>query len=360
MPEKALMKKTLTTVVVIFILGLCASGADAAGVPALRIQAWTPSPALPRVPMDLTPTLPAPGLVREPEFTWGLTNTLHWSTDSVLLWLRPLNMTLLFFEIQASAQGREWWGFVDAGVDSATFENLPEGVPMEFRLRYYARDASGTYFLSRWSEPQKSIQDNHLPLITGWNIAKLQQTRSGNWVEGRTVAVHLSAVDTSGGKIMEAVIRESGAGGDHVLLFDFQHPQTRVDTTLIYSIHAPPNSGLRLSLQIRDVSGQSSIVHSIDFFWWQGEGTPAMVCFPNPFRPDRDQLSTIKVGEDGANEALIFDPFGNQVRILTKNSDQLFFEWDGKNGRGEIVSNGAYLCVLKNNQRQYCKIMVRK
>jgi hypothetical protein len=354
------MNKRSVMAIVVFIAGFCALGAATVRAESMRFQAWPSPSALPRIPQDLTPTLPAPVLLREPEFTWGLSNTLHWSTDSVLKKLRPLNMALLFFEIQASTSGREWWGFVDAGVDSATFENLPEGVSMEFRLRYYGRDASGAYLLSQWSLPQKSIQDNHLPQITALKIAGLQQTLSGNWVQGQNISIQLSAVDTSGGKIMEAVVREVGPAGDHMLIYDFQRPQTRIDTVLSYGVHAPPNQKTQIRIQVKDVSGQVSKIHSLDFFWWPSDDPSRMVCFPNPFNPGHGQWSTIKIDEPGHTEARILDPFGNLVRVLNKSSDQLFFEWDGKNGRGEIVSNGAYLCVLKESQRLYCKIMVRK
>jgi len=329
-----------------------------------RTQAWTSdriTSLFPAVPMDLQPTLPPPQLIREPEFTWGLTNTLHWSSDSVIAKLKPLQVTLLFFEIQARYRDQELWGFVSTGVDSARFTDLPEGLSIEYRLRYYAKDVSGAYLLSQWSQPQTSIQDNHPPILERWDIVGMQKTLSGNWVLGRDISIHLKAVDNGGGKIMEAVLREIGPSLDSTRLYDFQNPKASIDTTLSYRILESENRIAELRMSVKDVSGKPSTPSSISFFWWPSDVQDnRMVCFPNPFNPDRGQLSTIKLDRPGSVEARILDPFGNLVRVLQKQNDQLFFEWDGKNERGETVSNGAYLCVSKENQRLYCKIVVLK
>ncbi|HEX9933793.1 MAG TPA: hypothetical protein VGB38_01250 [bacterium] len=327
-----------------------------------RVQAWNPPPAvlrLPAVPSDLQPTLPAPTLKRETEYTWGRSNTLFWSTDSVLKRL-PQDVSLLFFEVQALFSGNEWWGFVDAGTDSAVFEGLPEGIPIEYRLRYYGRGAGEIYLLSHWSASQVSIQDNHPPAMLSWSVVGIQQTQSGNWVVGQSPSIQILAEDSNGGKIMEAAIREIGPAGDHILFVDFQRPRARIDTMVSYTLQAPRNRQTELSVWVKDVSGQSSPSSSMKLSWWQESGEPKMLCFPNPFNPDRGQWSTVKVSEPGTTEARVLDPFGNLVRILRKQPDQKFFQWDGRNEGGQTVSNGAYLCVLKENQRLYCKIVVLK
>ncbi len=346
----------------VFVLAFCFVTVTRGDV--RRTQAWTSDRIMSRfqaIPLDLQPTLPPPRLSREPEFTWGLNNTLYWSIDSVTTMLKPLGATLLFFEIQASYNNQELWGFVGADVDSARFTDLPEGMSIEYRLRYYAQNTSGTYLLSQWSQPQTSIQDNHPPVLEQWDIVGMQKTLSGNWVIGRDISVHLKAEDKNGGKIMEAVLREMGPSLDSTRVYDFQHPKASIDTTLSYRILESENRITELRILVKDVSGRPSASSSISFFWWSSDAQDnRMVCFPNPFNPDRGQLSTIKLDRPGSVETRILDPFGNLVRVLHKQNDQLFFEWDGKNEHGETVSNGAYLCVSKENQRLYCKIVVLK
>lgn len=329
-----------------------------------RLQAWQSnsiSSRYPSIPLDLQPTLPAPVLFREPEFSWGLSNALHWSSDSVSSILKPIGARLLFFEIQAVYPGNELWGFVETGVDSAQFVDLPESIRIEYKLRYYAQTGAGSYEMSHWSIPQYSIQDNHFPKLKNWDIAGLQKTFSGNWVVGRTISIHFQAEDSSGGKIMKVLLREISLSGDRTFQYDFQRPAVQVDTTIPYIISAPNHTEIELRIGVVDVSGQPSPMESIRFFWWPPEGdTAGMICFPNPFNPESGQISTIKLDSPGHTEARIFDPFGNQIRVLYKESGNRFFEWNGRNDRGIIVSNGAYFCVLRDNQRLYCKIVVLK
>ena len=330
-----------------------------------RIQAFPNPDAIaalaPLLPSDLEPTLPAPVLVHEPEFTWGLSNTLHWSSDSVRKKLAPPGTILLFFEIQARFSNQELWGFVNPDVDSATFHGLPEGVKIEYRLRYYAIAPSGTHLLSAWSAAEYSVQDARTPTLDEWTIAGLQRTTTHNWVVGQNVSLRVKATDSFGGKIQEVVVHERSAHSDSTMYFDITPPQSNLDAVFPYRIRSPAHIPIDMSLWVVDVSGHTSAAVPLAFFWWPAdEGENRMVCFPNPFNPDRGQVSTIKTDLAGLTEARIFDPFGSLVKVLQKSVDHGFFEWDGKNDRGNTVSNGAYLCVARGDKRMYCKIVVLK
>ena len=115
------------------------------------------------MPNDLEPSLPAPALYPEPECTWGFSNTIFWNRDSIEVLVSALNMRLLFYEVQATFSDIELWAFPKVSADSATFTNppdgLPEGISINYRLRYYAEDAAHNYAMSYWSEPESSIQD---------------------------------------------------------------------------------------------------------------------------------------------------------------------------------------------------------
>ena len=95
------------------------------------------------MPADINPSLPAPSLFPEPEYTWGFTNTIYWNRDSIETIVNDLNMDLLFFEVMATFHDTVLWAFPKASADSATFTNdpngLPEGIPIDYQLRYYAK-----------------------------------------------------------------------------------------------------------------------------------------------------------------------------------------------------------------------------
>jgi hypothetical protein len=246
-------------------------------------------------------------------------------------------------------------------VDSATFNGLPEGIKIEYRLRYYALSPSGIHLLSHWSMPEYSVQDARTPTVQAWTIVGLQRTSTGNWVEGRSVSLRIQAIDSYGGKIQEVVVRERSALNDSTLYIDITPPVSSLDAVLSYDIRSPAHAPIDMSVWVVDVSGHTSPAMPLHFFWWPAEEAEnRMVCFPNPFNPDRGQVSTIKTDLPDLTRARIFDPFGYLVKVLRKSAEDGFFEWDGKNDRGDPVANGAYLCVAEGDKRMYCKIVVLK
>jgi hypothetical protein len=137
--------------------------------------------------------------------------------------------------------------------------------------------------------------------------------------------------------------------------YDIEPPKQAIDMLIPYTIRAEEHESVILSIWVIDVAGQNSEIRSKAFFWWEYE---EMVCFPNPFNPDRGEISTITLEGADITEAKIFDSFGNLVRILRKESSVTFFEWDGRNGCGEVVGKGGYICVVDQGRRLYCKIAV--
>ena len=80
---------------------------------------------------------------------------------------------------------------------------------------------------------------------------------------------------------------------------------------------------------------------------------------PNPFNPNIESTILV-VKTEGLKplEVNIYDLFGNHVKKISipagERYNQVF--WDGKNGKGEIVANGGYLCIVKTDS----KILSRK
>jgi len=316
---------------------------------------------LQKMNMDIEPTLPPPRLVPEREYTWSWENTIYWYGDSVRVWLSQIGSILLFFEARANYVDTELWGFVNADVDSATFVNLPEGIPIEYRVRYFAQDSIGRYQVSYWSSPETSIQDAEPPVVDRERSGVLDLEESGGkrWVNGPAIRIRVVATDSTFGKVMQIAIREKSAAVDDTLFYDIDTPSMNVETVIPYTMRSPQKIPVTLSWWAYDLAEQPSFQQSVSIFWWPPEeGKGRLICFPNPFNPDQGGISTIKVGVSGVTEAEIFDLFGNLVRVLHKDASASFFEWDGRNGRGDMVSKGGYFCVVKGNPQLYCKIAV--
>jgi hypothetical protein len=316
-----------------------------------------------KMPVKIDPSLPGPRLLSEPEYSLGRENTIYWSSDSIRSILNPLNMKLIDFEVQAIFNNIELYGPVKPDVDSATFiyepDGLPEGIPIEYRLRYWAQDLSGLYYLSHWSLPEISIQDNRVPVLIQWDILHLQESNGTKWAIGPTLQNHVVASDSILGKIMQIVIHEKSEMIDDTFYYDLDYPSIYIDSTFPYTMWSAEKEPVILSLWIVDVAGQISNKWTKPFFWWPYEGREGkIVCFPNPFNPDRGEKSIIKVDIPDVTEARIFDPFGNFIRILKKDKSDRFFEWDGKNQNKKLVSNGGYICTIQNEENHYCKIAV--
>jgi hypothetical protein len=360
------MKSTrIPTCFLVLIFGLLASGPLSGGTG--RDPAWRTSPRTAAIqsamPRDLEPALPAPRLLREPEFTLGESNTLAWPADSIETALGTAGFTLLFYEIQAaySSNGSTevLWGFADAGTDSAVFNGLPEGPSIAYRLRYYAENAAGVYGLSFWSENQASIQDAHPPVLSRWEILGLQSGETARWIIGPSLNHRIIASDLPTGRVMEVFIHEKSGSVDDTVVYDIVPPRTEVDTVLtMNALKTPAHEPVTLSLWVRDRAGQPSELQSVVLFWIPREEF-RMYSFPNPFRPARGEIAVIQVPAPDAGALRIFDPFGGLVRILRKSgAADLFFQWDGRNDRGDLVSTGGYICVVEGHEKQYCKIAV--
>jgi hypothetical protein len=319
---------------------------------------------LPQVPNDLSPTLSAPRLLHEPEYTIGIRNVLYWPADSIETASVSAGWNLLFYEIQARYPSQDstvtLWGYVEAGQDSAVFTGLPEGVQIEYRLRYYARTGSGQFGLSRWSDPQVSIQDAHPPVLEEAEIVGLQRGSAVRWISGRNLAVRVRSNDAPAGKVMELAVREQSAFVDDTVFFDIVPPKSSVDSVFSTVIlKTPEHQPVTLTVWVIDVSGQTSESAFSTLFFWMPDEETRMFCFPNPFNPAKNEISVIQVRIPEAKTAKIFDPFGNMVCILhKKDPSDSFFEWNGRNQRGEVVANGGYLCVVEGQEKLYCKIAV--
>ncbi|MCJ7813351.1 hypothetical protein MUP95_08570, partial [bacterium] len=180
-----------------------------------------------------------------------------------------------------------------------------------------------------------------------------------SWTVGPTISIHVVASD-SNGQVMELGIRERNATGDYYLYHAFEPPCDSVDVTIPYTMRSDEKELSTLTIWVIDVAEQQSEALSLNLFWWPDEDKEKIICFPNPFNPDKNETSVIKINaaNEEITEARIFDPFGNLVQVLNKDVTKDFFEWDGTNKHGDMVSNGGYICLISGQSPFYCKIAV--
>jgi len=80
--------------------------------------------------------------------------------------------------------------------------------------------------------------------------------------------------------------------------------------------------------------------------------------YPNPFNP-AEEAGHIRVilGNDDQIDVAIYDVIGNLVVNLVRRhpvtgGTALVLDWDGRNGRGDLVANGVYYVHLHSNLKQ--------
>lgn len=336
-----------------------------------KIQAWQTTEEVTSIYMQLTdvePSLPPPELESEAEaeYTMGNENTLYWNSARVKANLDE-GISLVLFEIQARYDDKVLWGTVDAdeGVDSATFVGLPEGVPIFYWLRYFAQDSNNEYRLSYWSEDTVcSIQDASPPVLdlVKSKILEVRSCGGSRWVEGQEIEMQIVAMDNI--KIKGLAICE----GSDTTFNNFRDPSSLINERIPYTINSPMKETIVLSWWVYDVasdttSRDTTIQRSLEtasdtIFWYPSQMVErGGICYPNPFNPERDKIS-IEFDAPDVSEVRIYDPFGNLIRILQKEQNESYFQWDGTNERGSVVSNGGYLCITKEYRDMYCKIAV--
>ncbi|MFH1860233.1 MAG: FlgD immunoglobulin-like domain containing protein [bacterium] len=109
-------------------------------------------------------------------------------------------------------------------------------------------------------------------------------------------------------------------------------------------------------------------VHRIDYACVDAMGNPGpimssslfvmpemlgeLINYPNPFSPNTDGFTIIEYYLDSPIdvEIRIYNLFGDLVRNMDVPSDKACTQqvrWDGKNGCGDIVGNGGYVCVVR-------------
>ena len=334
-------------------------------------QAWPEKAEINALsPLDLQlidPSLPAPRLRWQREYSKGLSNTVYWYADDTEIYVESEGFTFLYYEIQASYQTEHGitvlWGLEEAGVDSATFVNLPEGVEIAYNLRYFARNPEGGFLMSWWSDSLIVIQDNIRPSLDQQRsgIINISSPAGQQWVDGDTLNIRIAASDSYPGKVMQIGVREQSNDIDLITYHQVIPPLTSVDTVIVHKLFSGPKRSIEISWWVVDIALHESDTQYVDIAIWPPEdGYEQLIVFPNPFNPFEDDGCKIRIGFEGEQTVHIFDAFGQLIRTLKKGSNEQFVVWDGRNNRNQIVGNGGYICVLEGKNSVYSKIAVLK
>ncbi|MFQ5637744.1 MAG: FlgD immunoglobulin-like domain containing protein [bacterium] len=186
-----------------------------------------------------------------------------------------------------------------------------------------------------------SIQDQTAPVIEFLTIQDSDSVDGKIWVFERDIEINIKARDKAPGEIWRYQIIENGQEGEVTNFAFFSTEQNQpIPYTLLASGSQP--RPVRLEVRIFDGANNRSSELGVDFIFQ--EGIPRMYAFPNPFNPMARDI-VIRLAETAEDEVRIYDFFGNLVRTIVEKANRHDFVWDGRNGNGEMVANGGYICV---------------
>jgi hypothetical protein len=265
-----------------------------------------------------------------PGFTAGLSREVCWSVSGALASLQ------LFLDEGCNSSVDD--SIVLQSLTSAqchTFENLRDGQSYCYWL--VGNDEQQRVVKS---DTVRSIQDNTAPVIE--NVLFRGDSLDGRfWVYDRLLKFDLIARDAPPGEVREYEIIENNLPP---WLEAVNKPSARINEPVIFPLQSVGNSPIEITLSIRVFDGAEnpSTVRTLRVFLQ--ENLPRMFAFPNPFNP-MTEPATIRLSDPAETELKIYDFFGNLVQTLTYKPNSHDFVWDGRNGRGERVANGGYICV---------------
>ena len=290
-------------------------------------------------------------------------NTVYWESELLNVSLQKYNSLenthyqIIFYEVEAKWADNCFWGYVDADIDSATFvfKQVPRDT-VYYHLRYYVQDTeSKEYRLSKWSNPVWSVQDIYPPIINFVSISKLETSNDRYWANGNLLEIHLSALDSIPGRLNKIIIKENSKKREEISLSS--KPQY-IDTTFQYMLKSSMKNSIDFLIELMDCSGQTAQYCKQPLYWLPlNEEKDEPYCFPNPVNLD-ENTATIKYSNTTYNKAVIVDIFGNFVKEIKRNKNEVLFKWDGRNFRRQKVSTGGYIFYIEGNKNIWCKIAV--
>lgn len=282
----------------------------------------------------------------EPQFTAGRSNEICWQTFGSLASLQ------IFRDENSDGVADDSVKFTDPAASCYTFASLMDGKRYGYWL--VGEDAQHRFV---FSDTVSSIQDDTPPELLDLELVNGDTSNGRFWVFSEALQLHLLARDTAPGELWNYEIGENDQFGQP---FTFADSTGQVNETVTYKLQTSDAGPveLRVTAKVRDGAGNVSNTKTVAFIFQHQSAIPKIFAFPNPFNPMQEDL-TIRLQDVRESELRIYDFFGNLVRTLTHKSDPFDFSWDGRNGKGEMVASGGYICVGTRTQSRF-KIGVMK
>ena len=283
----------------------------------------------------------APSIVIQslPEFTAGLSNEICWTVDGTLVTLK------LFVDR----------GCVDGADLSLDISSLASGSVCQ-SLSDLADGQRYCYWLEGVDQQQRTVgsavvsstQDNTPPVIESFTFPNGDSLNEQIWAFSRHINLQIGARDVTPGEIWRFEIFENGSSATELDNPDSSAQLSQVFPHTIGS-QDPQPATVNLRAVVYDGAGNASAEIPLQIFYQ--EDLPNMYAYPNPFNPTKGGV-TIRLDDANESELKIYDFFGNLVQTISAKANSHDFSWDGRNGHGEMVANGGYICVgTKTNAR---------
>jgi|GEM_PF-2768032 len=275
-----------------------------------------------------------------PEFVSGLSNTICWSVAG------SLPALMLFSD--ASCNGTVEDSLLFTGMAAAqgcqTLDNLIDG------QRYcYWITAQDEQSRPVFSDTLISTQDNTRPVIENVEFPDGQALGQQIWTFSRDIRLALQASDRPPGEIWNYRIRENGREG---VAGTFADSTSRVTAVLNYSLQTAGTQATPIEVSVAVIDGAGNESGPAEQTIFLQEKPPDLFAFPNPFNPMSEEV-TLRLNDEDETEVRIYDFFGNLVRVIQTKTNSHDFQWDGRNGRGEYVANGGYVCVASKTRARF-------
>lgn len=291
----------------------------------------------------------APSVVIQPlpEFTPGLTNEICWTLFGSLVELQ------LFVNAACDTSVDRVFsmGSLLPGESCEPVAGLSDGV----RYCYWLAGRDAQQRIVR-SAVVSSIQDNTPPAIDAFSFPAGDPLNGQIWAFERDIELRIVAHDAVPGEIWRYEIIENNSLPSPLNHLD---SSAVLEKNFMYNIHNQEAQPARIELQAQvfDGAGNPSTLAPVTIFF-QGD-LPSMFAYPNPYNPLKGDGIIIRLRDANESELKIYDFFGNLVQTLTLKANSRDFSWDGRNGDGEMVANGGYICIGTRTKARF-KIGVAK
>ncbi|MBD3179930.1 MAG: hypothetical protein GF417_10185 [Candidatus Latescibacteria bacterium] len=237
----------------------------------------------------------------------------------------------------------------DSGISSCSVHLSVEDTVY---CRVYSVDEQGR--ISPSAETVSTVADTTAPEII--SLAVNGSAGGGVWVSRPEIEIDYQGWDnanSSGCDLIRLAERDSSFSG---VVRDY--PSGSFSGSVSYRLSAGYERKVLYTCLV-DRAGNRSTPLRTEIMYEQGAH-----CYPNPFNPERGEKANIVYRLNGPRRVTVYlyDRFGNLVLKKSDNGGRGWNEisWDGRNGRGRIVSNGGYICVIEGERDYKCKVAVLK